>query len=125
MAIVLVILVFVAIGGFLLVSYLRRRSSAFEGTITDKDVQEIVNNTKTKGISIGSNNVQHHYFIKVQTDAGQTIKYPVSEGKYEQAAIGDKVSKSAGTTDIEIIKAIPNPPSPTAVPPQPPAGIAN
>lgn len=127
MAFLLVFLIFAVIIGVIVGNYLRRKGQVFEGVIRDKDVQETVHdNTDQNGVSTGSSEVTHSYYIKVETSAGKTIRYSVSEGKYEQAAIGDRVSKRAGTTDVEIIKNIANTPAPpSADPPQPPAGIAN
>ncbi len=100
-ALVLVILV-IAIG-----PYWRRRSVAFEGTVSDKDVKEIEvdNNTNARAggvrINLGSN-IKHKYIIKVETDSGKKIKWRVSQGKYEIIKIGDRVTKHSGTTDIEV-----------------------
>lgn len=131
---ILVIGIFVVVGVVLIVSYVRRRGESFEGTVIDKDVRENINSNnnfnQTSGIRFGnSGTVTHEYMIKVQTDAGKTIHYKISEGKYEIVKIGDRVSKHSGTTDIEIVQATttppttpvaPSPAAPPTIPPTPP-----
>jgi hypothetical protein len=85
------------------------------------------------GIMIGNMNggVTHEYKIKVKTDAGKEINYKISEGMYEVVKIGDRVSKTSGTTEITILSSaqpataastgttpIPPTATPPTVPPQ-------
>ncbi len=104
----LVILVFVVVFGCIIFSYIYRRTESFEGVVVDKDVRENINNTmpnRSGGITLGATNggnVTHQYMLKVKTDAGKTIHYQVSEGKYQLINIGDRVSKRSGTTDVEV-----------------------
>lgn len=115
MAFIIIIGIFVLVGGLLIANYFRKRGMAFEGVVTDKDIREHqVNNSVPGqgGISINNNGgVQHDYVIKVDTGSGKTITWKISQGKYEMVKIGDRVSKQKGTTDIEI-----TPQAPTAVP---------
>lgn len=116
----LVIGIFVAVVGLFAGLYIRRRAIAFAGKVIDKDVHEQVNNNfnqnqaANKGISINTasaSNVTHQYMIKILTDAGKTINWQVSQGKYEIINIGDHVTKPAGTTEVEIThQTMPPPP---------------
>jgi len=125
------IIVFGVFGLFILlviVLYIRRREMVFEGEVIDKNVVENqVHNTQpmNQGITIGNNmngGVTHSYTIKVKTDAGKTIGYPISSGMYEVIKIGDRVSKPKGTTEVTIVSSktnVTNPPQGIAG--QPPA----
>jgi hypothetical protein len=122
----IVIAIFIAVAGLFIGLYLRRRNMVFEGVVTDKDIKEEAidspNRPQGSGITFGSSGVRHVYKIKVQTDAGKTLSWQISQGKYEIISIGDKVVKRPGTTDIDIIsKPRPATQPPTQLtPPTPP-----
>lgn len=114
MQVVFIVTFVIAVFGVLIGVYIHRRNMSFEGTVTDKDIQEEMVNTNTVGQDVGTitlgnrNSVRHIYKIKVQTPAGKIISWQVSEGKYQIINIGDKVIKRSGTTDIEITPATPS-----------------
>ncbi len=123
--------IFAVILGFLAASAIKRREETFEGVVIDKDVVETaVNNSNNmpirSGITFGDNmggGIEHSYRVKVKTDAGKEISYPISSGKYEIIKIGDRVSKAKGTTDLEVIASIASsamPVAPTAASVAPP-----
>jgi hypothetical protein len=134
MAVIIIILLIVSFAGFI-VLYIHQREEIFEGEVVDKDIVETTpaqSMNNRPGLSFGSagyGGVQHTYKVKVKTSNGQTKNWTVSEGKYEIIKIGDRVSKSKGTRDLEIISSAPSAPAPamppTDMPNQPPAGIAN
>ena len=114
---ILIVVIFVVVIGVIAALYVRRRSIAFEGIVTDKDIQEFapVNNSTNQqtGITFGnSGGVEHKYMIKVKTDNGKSISWQVSQGKYQIINIGDRITKHSGTTEVEVTpKAQPATPS--------------
>ena len=104
---------------FSLVMRAKRKAASGSGTITDKNINEMVNSTpdgtSSAGISFNnSSNVTHDYSITVRPDNGGTeFKWPVSSGFYEAATIGDRVVKRSGTSTPEIVGNVPlQPPAP-------------
>jgi len=111
---ILVIAVLVIVIGFVIIQYFRRRSAKWAGSVIDKGFTEHVDrdtvsnrssqsgsSLKIGGLTIGGNMQQRHvtrsYYIRVQTDEGKEIKWPVSEGLYETIKIGDRLTKEPGT----------------------------
>lgn len=120
----ILIAVVVLILGIFMGVFLHRRGMSFTGTVTDKDIHEQPVDNHGQAPSFNSNNVQHTYVVKIQTDAGKSINWNVSQGKYELLKIGDRVGKKPGTTDLEITPQVTTPPPaqpPTAQPPTPTA----
>jgi len=122
-SIIVFVIIFLAITAIYVFFVVRRREITFEGTVTDKDINESVAQNSGPanqgGISFGNRgNVTHQYMIKVKTDAGKTVNYQVSEGQYEIIKIGDRVSKGKGTTEVNIVSSTQN--SPPQAPSSPP-----
>ena len=138
---ILVLIGFIVVFGgvivLVIVSAIRRREITFEGTVIDKNIIESRVNNNMMGrpgwIMIGNMNggVTHEYKIKVKTDAGKEINYKISEGMYEVVKIGDRASKTSGTTEKTILSSaqpatapstgttpIPPTATPPTVPPQ-------
>jgi regulatory protein YycI of two-component signal transduction system YycFG len=114
--IILFIGVFGAIGVALVVQHFKRKGSEWSGTVIDKDVHENVRNNTTSrhsnldnrsGVQLGTggprfgmqnqSHVTLSYSIRVNTSDGKEIKWPISEGLYQQIDIGDQLQKDSGT----------------------------
>ena len=114
--IVIFIAILAVITGLIVYSRVKRKGESFEGAVTDKDILETqqMNNASTpgsNGINIGNYGngvIRHSYRIKVKDDSGKDIKYNISAGMYEIIKIGDRVSKTKGTTDIKILSSSKN-----------------
>jgi hypothetical protein len=112
------VMVFLGILGFALYSRKQRKDASWSGTVTDKNAQEVVQNSnipyqnqnRSFGVTLGGVNnvmgnnqvVTHQYDITVMTDEGKELRWPVSSGMYETVSIGDKLVKRSGTETSEI-----------------------
>lgn len=116
---ILIIGIIVVIGGGIvglgLYQKKKRKEASWSGSVIDKSIQETVHNNdnnnygeKRTGFSIGSNGFNNNtavtksYNIKVKTDTGEEISWPISSGMYETLNIGDRLVKNPGTEIPEI-----------------------
>ncbi len=100
-AIIAIILIFVA------VRYFRRRAMRWTGIVIDKNYIENIITRRGNGsvVKAGSfeidmnpqTQVKKNYYIVVKTDAGQELRWDISEGLYPIINIGDRLSKEPGT----------------------------
>ncbi len=118
MEIIIVAGVSIAIVGFFvygMYSNKKRKEAVWSGIVVDKNILEIAhdnnsnqNNNGVNLFSMGNNGSQttvtHNYSIKVKTESGDQINWPISSGLYEAINIGDKLTKSVGTDVPEIIE---------------------
>ena len=107
----LIIVVVVAGVLWAIITKILRRSESWTGTIIDKGFSDNVHsnmrntsmngngtNISIGGISMGQQQyVTQSYYIVVKTDTGKEIRWPISEGLYNQFTIGDKLQKDSGT----------------------------
>ena len=129
MAAALIIIALVAFFIAYIALWMHRKSEVFEGVVVNKDIREntvqSTNPNQSSGFSFGrSAGVTHEYVVMVQTSDGKTKTWQVTEGKYEIIKIGDRVSKSKGTTDLQVVSSSPAAPA-SETPGQPPAAIVN
>ena len=105
---ILIAVIVIGFIGFSLFRSHKQKNSSWSGTVIDKGYDEHVRSNQRRrqpglrvgGIGIGNINQQHvsvKYYIRVETLAGGELKWPVSEGLYQQINIGDKLSKESGT----------------------------
>lgn len=118
---------FVAIFGFVGLSYLKKRKRAFTGQIVDKDIVQRTRNSSmrdrerghnggirigTGGMSFGNTNTYEDHIVKIKTNEGDVVSMNVSDGMYENLNIGDTVEKPSGSMDLTVIARAANPTNP-------------
>ena len=128
--IIAIVVVIAGVFAWMAIASKKKKDSSWAGIVTDKNIEENIrgatgfnrqdNHTNNPGglsFNLGTPTtnqqvVTHTYTVTVKTDSGEELKWDVSSGMYEQIAIGDRLTKPAGTMTPEITqKAAPAAPS--------------
>lgn len=138
--IIIILAAFGLTGAWLLIRFIRRRTSSWRGTVIDKDFREHIRTASRSrnqpmgtgpAINIGGMRIgnplqvnQSHmtmqYFAIVQLDTGKEIRWPISESLYQQINVGDVLVKPSGSTVPRIeSRAVGTQPTPGETPMQP------
>jgi len=109
---VIFILIFVGIFGYVIFAKIKRRNTSWTGTVIDKNVTETASsstnaqrNQSNSGIMFGGNRnaINRNYTLRIKDDVGKEFKWPVGDGFYESVQVGDRLSKQPGTeTPVKI-----------------------
>lgn len=114
---------FVLVVAWIVYSKIHQRGEAWEGVVIDKhsNTNVVSNpNSSQNTVSVGSFNigsnptgVQMTYTLEIKTDDGKQISFPVGQGIFDSANIGDRFVKRAGVMEPERISAAASSETPT------------
>jgi hypothetical protein len=100
--IVIFVVLFASVFGYVIYAKHKRKSVAWTGTVIDKSVSETATtptNNNQSGITIGSNQnaVNRSYSLRIKSELGEEFEWSVGEGFYASVQVGDKLTKQPGT----------------------------
>lgn len=100
--IIVFILFFGAIFGYIIFSKYKRKGATWVGTVIDKKVSEFTSgptDNNSSGIVFGGsrNAINRDYSLRMRADTGEEFDWSVGEGFYATVNVGDRLSKASGS----------------------------